>query len=82
MSYDDKALLYLERAVVTDSLHAPSWQNLGTCFSSMGRQAEMVRCYERAIQLSPHDSAATTMRRILQTYPSQYSAHRKVERLP
>lgn len=51
----DRALVYIERAIALDTTFAWAWTRLGYALAYSGRPAEGLESFEKAIALSPED---------------------------
>jgi serine/threonine protein kinase len=58
----DSALVLLERASERDPRSAAAWRGLGVVYERLGRSAEAVRAYRRALELEPQGPRAGTLR--------------------
>ncbi|MFA6011697.1 MAG: tetratricopeptide repeat protein [Desulfobacteraceae bacterium] len=65
-SWDD-AIAKFEETIKITPKHVQSYGNLGICYSSLGRQEEALRAYDKAIELDPNYEPALINRRIAES---------------
>ncbi len=61
----DQACAGLEQVITALPRHYPSWGNLGAAYFAQGRNAEAMRCFQRALELNPdYEIARENLNRI------------------
>ena len=55
----EKALSFLEQAILLKPDDPDLWNNKGTALRSLGRYDEATECYNKSLQLDPRDRASS-----------------------
>ena len=53
---NEKAKIYFEKAIITDSNYADPHNNLGIIFQDLGENKKAKDCYEKAIEINPRNA--------------------------